>query len=80
MIDKITPRPSENVAKSLEKLGIENMNVVITNKKTYIAPFINAEAPQYLVIEDNFPNGRPAFEKAHEYILLTVIQSIYLKE
>ena len=65
MIDKITPRPSENVAKSLEKLGIENMNVVITNKKTYIAPFINAEAPQYLVIEDNFPNGRPAFEKAH---------------
>jgi len=64
MIDKITPRPSENVAKSLEDLGIENMNILITNKKTYIAPFINAEAPQYLVIEDNFPNGRPAFEKA----------------
>ena len=64
MIDKITPRPSENVAKSLEELGIENMNILITNKKTYIAPFINAEAPQYLVIEDNFPNGRPAFEKA----------------
>jgi fructuronate reductase len=64
MIDKITPRPSENVSKNLEKLGIENMGIVITNKKTYIAPFVNAEAPQYLVIEDNFPNGRPAFEKA----------------
>ena len=64
MIDKITPRPSENVGKILENLGIEDMKVVITNKKTFIAPFINAEAPQYLVIEDNFPNGRPAFEKA----------------
>ena len=34
MIDKITPRPSENVSKNLEKLGIENMSIVITNKKT----------------------------------------------
>ena len=65
MIDKITPRPREDIAKSLEKLGIENMQIVITDKKTYIAPFINAEDPQYLVIEDNFPNGRPAFEKVH---------------
>jgi fructuronate reductase len=63
MIDKITPRPSESVAKSLEQLGIKNMEIIITNKKTYIAPFINAEDPQYLVIEDNFPNGRPKFEK-----------------
>lgn len=63
MIDKITPRPSENVAKSLEKLGIENMQILITNKKTYIAPFVNAEDPQYLVIEDYFPNGRPSLEK-----------------
>lgn len=63
MIDKITPRPSEEIAKSLEKSGIENMGVVITSKKTYIAPFVNAEDPQYLVIEDNFPNGRPPLEK-----------------
>ena len=63
MIDKITPRPSENLSKSLEKLGIKNMEILITNKKTYIAPFVNAEDPQYLVIEDNFPNGRPKFEK-----------------
>lgn len=63
MIDKITPRPSEQIAKDLEKLGVEDMQPVITGKKTYIAPFVNAEKPQYLVIEDNFPNGRPALEK-----------------
>ncbi len=63
MIDKITPRPSEKIADDLEKLGVENMQPVITGKKTYIAPFVNAEKPQYLVIEDHFPNGRPALEK-----------------
>ena len=62
-IDKITPRPSEKIADDLEELGIEEMQPVITSKKTYIAPFVNAEKPQYLVIEDNFPNGRPALEK-----------------
>lgn len=65
MIDKITPRPSEEIANDLEQLGLENMQPVITSKKTYIAPFINAEKPQYLVIEDNFPNGRPALEKGY---------------
>ena len=63
MIDKITPRPSEKIADDLEELGIEEMQPVITSKKTYIAPFVNAEKPQYLVIEDNFPNVRPALEK-----------------
>lgn len=63
MIDKITPRPSEQIAADLEKLGVEDMQPVITEKKTYIAPFVNAEKPQYLVIEDHFPNGRPALEK-----------------
>ena len=63
MIDKITPRPSEKIAQDLENLGVEDMKPVITGKKTYIAPFINAEKPQYLVIEDSFPNGRPALEK-----------------
>lgn len=45
MIDKITPRPSEKIADDLEKLGVENMQPVITSKKTYIAPFVNAEKP-----------------------------------
>ena len=31
-------------------------------------PFVNAEGPQYLVIEDKFPNGRPALEKAGVYM------------
>lgn len=33
MIDKITPRPSEKIADDLEKLGVENMQPVITSKK-----------------------------------------------
>ena len=36
---------------------------MITSKNTYVAPFVNAEEVQYLVIEDAFPNGRPALEK-----------------
>ena len=63
MIDKITPRPSERIADDLEKAGVEYMQPMVTGKQTYIAPFVNAEKPQYLVIEDHFPNGRPALEK-----------------
>lgn len=68
MIDKITPRPSNKIADDLEAAGVENMQPVITSKRTYIAPFVNAEGPQYLVVEDDFPNGRPAFEKAGVYM------------
>ena len=64
MIDKITPRPSEDVAKMLADSGVDDMGIVVTSKHTYIAPFVNAEAPGYLVIEDSFPNGRPPLEKA----------------
>lgn len=68
MIDKITPRPAVEIAEDLEKAGIEDMHPVITEKGTYIAPFVNAEGPQYLVVEDHFPNGRPALEKAGVYM------------
>ncbi len=68
MIDKITPRPSKDIANSLEKDGVEDMQPVITSKRTYIAPFVNAEGPQYLVVEDNFPNGRPPLERAGVYM------------
>ncbi len=64
MIDKITPRPSERLAARLKEAGVENMDPVLTARRTYIAPFVNAEEPQYLVIEDSFPNGRPALEQA----------------
>ena len=68
MIDKITPRPADSVCEDLEKAGVEDIAPVITSKRTYIAPFVNAEGPQYLVIEDKFPNGRPALEKAGVYL------------
>ena len=68
MIDKITPRPSEIIEKQLAQLGVEDMAPVVTSRNTYIAPFVNAEAPQYLVVEDRFPNGRPALEKAGVYM------------
>lgn len=68
MIDKITPRPSSEIANGLEAEGIEAMRPVVTERNTYIAPFVNAEGPQYLVIEDKFPNGRPALEKAGVYL------------
>lgn len=68
MIDKITPRPAQSVADQLEALGVEDMRAIITSRGTYIAPFVNAEGPQYLVIEDRFPNGRPQLEKAGVYM------------
>ena len=68
MIDKITPRPSPAVAADLAEAGIEGMDIVVTDRHTHIAPFVNAEAPQYLVVEDAFPNGRPPLEKAGVYM------------
>lgn len=64
MIDKITPRPSEDIGKNLEKIGFEDTGIVVTDNNTYMAPFVNAEETQYLVIEDVFTNGRPALEKS----------------
>ena len=68
MIDKITPRPADVVKDELIKSGVEEMEPVVTGKGTYIAPFVNAEIPQYLVVEDRFPNGRPPLEKAGVYL------------
>ena len=67
MIDKITPRPDAKIEKMLLEDGIEQLEPVITSKNTYVAPFVNAEECQYLVIEDSFPNGRPELEKAGLY-------------
>lgn len=64
MIDKITPRPDENVKAMLEKDGFEDTELIITNRNTYTSPFVNSEETGYLVIEDTFPNGRPPLEKA----------------
>lgn len=67
MIDKITPRPAKVVEDALAACGVANMAPVVTPKNTFVAPFVNAEEPQYLVIEDRFPNGRPPLEKANVY-------------
>lgn len=64
MIDKITPRPDASVEALLEKDGIEDLKPIITSRNTYIAPFVNTEECQYLVIEDAFPAGRPPLEQA----------------
>lgn len=63
MIDKITPRPDERVAEMLRSEGFDDTETVVTEKHTYIAPFVNAEAPQYLVVEDKFPAGRPPLDR-----------------
>lgn len=63
MIDKITPRPDASVEAILKKDGIEKIEPVLTARNTYVAPFVNAEECGYLVIENAFPNGRPALEK-----------------
>ena len=67
MIDKITPRPATSVYEELMALGIEDVAPRVTPLNTYIAPFVNAERTEYLVMEDNFPNGRPPLEKAGVY-------------
>ena len=63
MIDKITPRPDAKVEAMLAEDHIGGLNAVVTSKNTYIAPFVNAEECEYLVIEDAFPNGKPALDK-----------------
>lgn len=62
MIDKITPRPDEKVQKMLAEDGFEDNYTILTDKRTYTAPFVNAEETEYLVIEDNYTNGRPPLE------------------
>lgn len=68
MIDKITPRPASEVQKHVEDLGFSAMEPVVTSKGSYVAGFVNSEEAEYLVIEDTFPNGRPAFEEGGVYM------------
>ena len=68
MIDKITPRPDALVEAALLSDGVKAMAPIVTARGTYIAPFVNAERPEYLVVEDRFPNGRPPLERAGVYM------------
>ncbi|MBK5200824.1 MAG: mannitol dehydrogenase family protein [Spirochaetaceae bacterium] len=67
MIDKITPRPDPIIKQMLVDEGFEDNEILITDKNTYIAPFVNTEESEYLVIEDTFPNGRPRLEESGIY-------------
>jgi fructuronate reductase len=67
MIDKITPLPSERVSKALTDAGIAGMELVKQPNGAVKASFVNTEESEYLVIEDDFPNGRPPLEKAGVY-------------
>ena len=62
MIDKITPRPHEKVKEMLAADGFDDNDYIETKKHTFTAPFVNAEEVQYLVIEDNYTNGRPPLD------------------
>ena len=63
MIDKITPRPSTATQKLLTRDDIQDLCPFVTARGSHVAPYVNAEETQYLVIEDNFPNGRPPLEQ-----------------
>ncbi len=62
MIDKITPRPDAQVQAMLAADGFEDNETIITSRNTYTAPFVNAEETEYLVIEQDFPNGCPPLD------------------
>ncbi len=62
MIDKITPRPDAKVQEMLRADGFEDNYTIITDKRTYTAPFVNAEETEYLVMEDRYACGRPPLE------------------
>ena len=64
MIDKITPSPDLSVGAMLEADGLEGFAPVRNARGTVKAPYVNAEESEYLVLEDDFPNGRPPLEKA----------------
>ena len=59
MIDKITPRPSQDVLEMLKADGLDGMEVTETAKHTFVSAMVNAEECEYLAIEEHFPNGRP---------------------
>lgn len=63
MVDRITPVPSPRVAEALGRLGLADTALVTREGASPLASFSNTEEISYLVIEDSFPNGRPALER-----------------
>ena len=63
MIDRITPNPSPETEEVLAERGWEDLKLIAAPSGAHFAGFANTEAAHYLVIEDSFPNGRPALEE-----------------
>lgn len=63
MVDRITPAPSAAVGEALAELGLETTHITQRASGGALAAFSNTEAVSYLVLEDDFPNGRPPFER-----------------
>ncbi|WP_124039445.1 mannitol dehydrogenase family protein [Neoactinobaculum massilliense] len=61
VIDKITPRPSEEVSEALATAGFEDMGIDHVGR-TPVAGFVNSEPTEYLIVEDNFAADRPKLE------------------
>lgn len=61
MIDRITPNPAPAVAERLAAEGWDDLALIPSGAVSF-AGFANTEAVRYLVVEDSFPNGRPALE------------------
>ncbi|MEY8678389.1 mannitol dehydrogenase family protein [Granulimonas faecalis] len=64
MVDRIVPGPSPEVAEMLAAQGWDDLKVIDRPGGAPVAGFVNCEEPWYLVVEDSFPNGRPALERA----------------
>ena len=64
MIDRITPNPSIDVEEKLVAEGFSGMDIKASPSGTAFAAFANTEVAHYLVVEDSFPNGRPALDRA----------------
>lgn len=62
MIDRITPNPATATAEALRESGWDDLELIPTGSGVSFAGFANTERVCYLVVEDSFPNGRPALE------------------
>lgn len=62
MIDRITPNPAPATEEALKAQGWEDLPLIPTGAGVSFAGFANTERTCYLVVEDSFPNGRPALE------------------
>jgi fructuronate reductase len=67
VIDNIAPLPSESVWEMLTNAGVADMSPLITARGASVTPFVNAELAWRVVMEDRFPAGRPALERAGVY-------------